>query len=67
VKQIYEEGDKVFENPLVKLQEQYSKLEIVINLPFEMLIEQIELAMNSSDVFSKFLKVLKVEKNEEEE
>jgi hypothetical protein len=67
VKQIYEEGEKVFENPLVKLQEQYSKLEIVINLPFEMLIEQIELVMNSSDVFSKFLKVLKVEKNEEEE
>lgn len=45
VSQLYEEGEKLFENPLVKVQEQYSKLEVVINLPFEMLIEQVELVM----------------------
>jgi hypothetical protein len=39
----------------------------MINLPFEMLIEQIEIVMNSSEVFSKYLKILKVEKSEEEE
>ena len=32
-----------------------------------MLIEQIELLMDSSDVFSKYLKLLKVEKSEDEE
>jgi hypothetical protein len=32
-----------------------------------MLIEQVELSLSSYDLFSKYLKVLKVEKDDEEE
>lgn len=43
VKQLYSEKDLVGEQQLSKMQEQFCKLEVLITLPFEMEIEQIEM------------------------
>jgi hypothetical protein len=46
---------------------QYSKIEMWITLPSEMIIEQIELQISNYEIFSKYLRFLKIEKNEEDE
>ena len=38
-----------------------------ITLPSEMIIEQIELQISNYEIFSKYLRFLKIEKNEEDE
>jgi hypothetical protein len=41
--------------------ELYQRVELTLNLPFEMGVEQVELQIASHDLFSKYLKLLKIE------
>ena len=41
--------------------ELYQRVELTLNLPFDMGVEQVELQIASHDLFSKYLKLLKIE------
>jgi hypothetical protein len=41
--------------------ELYQRVEVTLNLPFDMGVEQVELQIASHDLFTKYLKLLKVE------
>ena len=45
-----------------KTQEQFYKIDFTITLPFEMEVEQLELQLSNTDIFHKYLKLLKVDK-----
>ena len=66
VKDLYE--DQGFEwFPFKSISEQfapnelYQRVEVTLNLPFDMGVEQVELQIASHDLFTKYLKLLKVE------
>jgi hypothetical protein len=66
VKDLYE--DQGFEwFPFKSISEQfapnelYQRVEMTLNLPFDMGVEQVELQIASHDLFTKYLKLLKVE------
>ncbi len=43
------------------------KFEVCVSLPFEMLIEQVQLQLKNTALFNKYLKVLRIDKSEEED
>jgi hypothetical protein len=66
VKDLYE--DQGFEwFPFKSISEQfapnelYQRVEVTLNLPFDMGVEQVELQIASHDLFTKYLKLLKIE------
>ena len=47
---------------LQKVQEQFHKIDMMITLPYEMEIEQLEMQITNIELFNKYIKVLKVDK-----
>jgi hypothetical protein len=64
VKDLYEDHDFPFKSISDQFGvsgESFQKLEILINLPFDFALEQIEFQIANNELFTKYLKLMKIE------